>query len=57
MLCLELKPDSKDRGKVVKQSVLPGMVVDRGIDIGVVYCEPALTDPAISDKPDVVVQR
>ncbi len=54
---LGVKARFEGSGKVVKQPVLPGAVVDRGIDIGVVHCEPALTDPEISDKPGLVVQR
>ncbi len=52
-----LKADIRGTGKVVKQPVPPGTPLQGLQEIGVVECEPALTDPGVSPGPEVLVAR
>ncbi|HQH73344.1 MAG TPA: PASTA domain-containing protein, partial [bacterium] len=52
-----LKAEIQGTGKVVKQPIPPGTPLNGLKEIGVVECEPALTDPGIQPVPEVVVTR
>ncbi|MFB3784957.1 MAG: penicillin-binding protein [bacterium] len=52
-----LKADIQGTGKVVKQPIPPGTPLNGLKKIGVVECEPALTDPGILPTPEMVVTR
>ncbi len=52
-----LKAEFRGNGKVVKQEISPGTSLSDPNHVGVIQCEPVLTDPDISRETEFVVSR